>query len=186
MKVLRKIYIVVFIGACFSLFLLMPFSHSDMTAEKREAAQLPSIKTEDGKLNMDYFDELTSYFSDNFAFRQELATTDARIKSTVFHTSNQEKVVVGKNDWLYFNGSLDDYFGRNLLNKREIYAASKTVALMQEYAESKGARFIFTVAPNKNTLYPENMPDNYLAATGDTNIECLGEQLAETKVRGYV
>ena len=99
MKVLRKIYIVVFIGACFSLFLLMPFSHSDMTAEKREAAQLPSIKTEDGKLNMDYFDELTSYFSDNFAFRQELATTDARIKSTVFRTSNQEKVVVGKNGW---------------------------------------------------------------------------------------
>ncbi len=180
MKIFRIIYITFFVVICFSLFILMPLSHSDMSVEKREAAGLPAIRTEDGKLNMSFFDELTDYFSDNFAFRQELATADAVMKSKLFHTSNNEKAVVGKNEWLYFNGSLDDYFGRNLLNEREIYAAAKTVSLMQEYAQSRGCDYIFTVAPNKNTLYPDNMPANYIPAEGDTNIEHLRDELAKT------
>lgn len=177
MKALRIVYILLFIGICFSLFILMPFSKSDMDVEKREGTKFPKIKTEEGKLNMDYFDEMTDYFSDNFAFRQELATADAIWKSKLFKTSNNEKAVVGKNEWLYFNGSLNDYFGRDLLNEREIYASAKTISLMQEYAHSCGCEFVFTVAPNKNTLYPDNMPDNYLAAEGDTNIEHLRDEL---------
>ena len=181
MKVLRILYIFFFIGICFSLFVMMPFSHSDMDVEKRQATEFPKVKTEDGKLNMDYFNQLTDYFSDNFAFRQELANADAVLKSKLFFTSNNEKAIVGKNDWLYFNGSLKDYFGRDLLNEREIYDAAKTISLMQEYSESKGCDFVFTVAPNKNTLYPENMPDNYLAAETDTNIEHLRDKLSVTK-----
>lgn len=182
MKILRGLYIFFFIGICFSLFVLMPFSKSDMKVEKREASGFPKIKKEDGKLNMDYFDELTDYFTDNFAFRQELATADAIWKSKLLGSSNNQKAVVGKNEWLYFNGSLNDYLGRELLNEREVYAASKTISLMQEYTESKNCSFIFTVAPNKNTLYPKNMPDNYLAAEGDTNIEHLRDQMNKTQV----
>ncbi|MCR5214439.1 MAG: hypothetical protein K6E10_08465 [Eubacterium sp.] len=178
MKIFRTIYIALFVMICFSLFLLMPLSHSDMSVEKREAASLPKLRTEEGKLNMDFFDQLTDYFSDNFAFRQELATGDAVIKSKLFRTSNNEKAIVGKNEWLYFNGSLDDYFGRNILNDREIYAAAKTISLMQEFSESRGCSFVFTVAPNKNTLYPDNMPDNYIGAQGDTNIELLRNKLS--------
>ena len=152
-----------------------------MAVEKRQATTFPKMKTEDGKLNMDYFDQVTDYFSDNFAFRQELANADAILKSKLFKTSNIEKAIVGKNEWIYFNGSLNDYFGRDMLNDREIYASAKTIALMQEYTESKGCSYIFTVAPNKNTLYPENMPDNYLAAEGDTNIEHLRDKLAEMR-----
>ena len=176
-KLFEKLYIGIFVLICFSLFLLMPLSHSDMSVEKREAASLPSIKSQDGSLNTGFFEDLTEYFSDNFAFRQQLATVDAVIKSKVFGTSNNEKAIVGKNTWLYFNGSLDDYFGRNLLNDREIYAAAKTIELMQEYSENHNCRFAFAIAPNKNTLYPENMPSNYLAAEGDTNIERLSAKL---------
>ena len=181
MKVLRILYIVFFLGICFSLFVMMPFSKSDMDVEKRQATEFPKVKTEDGKLNMDYFDQMTDYFSDNFAFRQELATADAILKSKLFFTSNNEKAIVGKNEWLYFNGSLKDYFGRDIMNDREIYAAAKTISLMQEYAESKGCDYVFTVAPNKNTLYPDNMPDNYLAAETETNIERLRDKLSETQ-----
>ena len=182
MKVLRFLYIFFFIGICFSLFILMPFSKSDMDVEKRVASTFPKIKKDNGKLNMDYFDEVTDYFTDNFAFRQELATVDAVWKSKLLGTSNNQKAIVGKNDWLYFNGSLNDYFGRDVLNEREIYAASKTISLMQEYTESKNCSFVFTVAPNKNTLYPENMPGNYLATEEDTNIELLRDSMVDMPV----
>ena len=41
MKILRGLYIFFFIGICFSLFVLMPFSKSDMKGEKREACCPP-------------------------------------------------------------------------------------------------------------------------------------------------
>lgn len=44
------------------------------------------------------------------------------------------------------------------MTARELYCAARTLYLLQEYAENRGGDFLFTAAPNKNTLYPEYMP----------------------------
>jgi hypothetical protein len=53
---------------------------------------------------------------------------------------------------------------------------------MQEAAEGQGARFLFTVAPNKNTLYGSYMPARYPAAQGDSNLTRLAAELARENV----
>lgn len=173
----KIIYILSFFVMTAALFVLMPFRHSDMSVEKREAAELPKLKTEDGGLNEDYFDQLTDYFNDNFAFRQELATCDAYYKKLIFRTSNTSKVVIGSDDYLYFGGTVNDYTGRELMNERELYGASRALFLINEYVESNGGHFVFTIVPNKSTLYPEYMPDRYLPASGNTNFENLVSRL---------
>ena len=129
--VISKLYIVIFMGFLLSLSVLMPFVKSDMDKEKREAAKFPK-PVKEKKLNLDFFNELTDYFSDNFAFRQELSTADALIKAKVFNTSNQERVVIGKEGWLYYNGSMHDYLGDDLMSKREIHNAGRVLYLIQE------------------------------------------------------
>ena len=175
--ILSKLYIVIFMGMLLSLSVLMPFSKSDMDKEKREAAKLPKLVKEN-KINLDFFNELTDYFSDNFAFRQELSTADALIKAKVFKTSNQERVVLGKDGWLYYSESMHDYLGEDLMSEREIHSAARVLYLLQENCEAKGVSFLFTIAPNKNSLYPEFMPDNYIRTDEPTNFERLRNEMS--------
>ena len=76
----------------------------------------------------------------------------------LLRTSISDSVILGSSGWLYYEGSLGDYTGIGLLSDREIYSAAQNLALVKEYAESQGAQFLFTVAPNKNSLYPQHMP----------------------------
>ena len=55
--------------------------------------------------------------------------------------------------------------------------------LIQSYAEAQGNRFIFTVPPNKNTLYPEHMPYYYSVKVSDThNRDLIRAALAESDI----
>ena len=50
---------------------------------------------------------------------------------------------------------------------------------MQAYCEARGARFVFTIAPNKNSLYPEHMPARYLQSDSLGNYELVAKYLQE-------
>lgn len=119
---------------------------------------MPSLFV-DGKLNDDFFSQLATYVNDRFFLRQELISANNWLSAKLFSVSGSDSVILGKNDWLYFESTLDDYMGVNALTERDIFAAANNVRLMQEYCESKGIKFAFMITPNKNSLYPENMPD---------------------------
>lgn len=91
---------------------------TDVSVEQRQVQIFPSIKT-GGKLNVKFFDQLNDYFSDNFAFRQNLIEADAIIKKNVFRQSGNEKVIVGSKGYLFFSETLDDYLGQNTLSKEK-------------------------------------------------------------------
>lgn len=177
----KKIFIAIFMIIIIVPFLAMPFYKTDMSVEKRYAKTFPQFY-ESGKINLGFFDELTEYFSDNFAFRQELATADAVMKSKVFSSSNNDKVIVGKNGWLYFNETMDDYLGRNMLSSRGIHNCTKVVELLQEGAKKKDCDFLFVVAPNKNSVYPQNMPSRFVKENEINNYKLLKEELADKNI----
>ena len=53
--------------------------------------------------------------------------------------------------------------------------------LIQQYVESWGSGFIFTVAPNKNSLYNENMPYYYQKGS-ESNLVNLMEQMEKAGI----
>ena len=141
----------------------------------------PSITERDGSFNWDVLSDFSDYMSDRFAFRQELVTGWARLNAKLFHRSTAEDVTIGSDDWLYFTPTLDNYTGANLLSDRAVWSAARTLYLMEEYVESREGTFLFTLAPNKNSLYRENMPEyTVLTEYGDT--EKLMELLAAMEV----
>lgn len=175
---LYRIYSALFIGICLVPSVCMPFVKSE-SAEKRELSEFPSITTEDGKLNFDFFDEYDLWFSDHFAFRKQFVNADSRVKSTVMGTSPDSGVIVGKDDWLYYGDTVDDFLNINTLSRREIKNIAHNLRMIDDYCKSSGAEFIFFSAPNKNSIYPENMPFNYIPADNDNNYELLSAELAE-------
>lgn len=177
----KKIYVMVFLVMISLPLIGMLWYRTDMTVEKRHARTFPSILKED-KWNIKFFSELTDYFSDYFAYRQELATADAVIKSRVFHVSNNEKVIVGKDEWLFFEETKDDYMGRNLLSSRGGHNCAKVLSLLQEEAVRQGCEFLFVPAPNKNSLYPEYMPDRYVKESAENNYSLLIKAMEKQQV----
>ena len=88
----KKIFIAIFFIMICLPSLGMFFYKTDISAEKREVQTFPKVK-ENGKVNMDFFNQLSDYFSDNFAFRQQLIETDAVIKKNVFKAGSTETVL---------------------------------------------------------------------------------------------
>lgn len=157
----------------------MPFVRNDTSKENRRLSQMPSFKDENGNLNLNFTSEFETYISEHFAFREKLVTADSLIKNDIFRTSSNEKVIVGKNNWLYYATTIDDYTGRSIMSPRRIANTAKTLSLMQEYTRSKGSEFVFISAPNKNTVFPENMPSRYIKSDEKSNLELINSKLDE-------
>lgn len=155
------IYICIAIIVCIIPFAAMTYNKTETTSENKTLMELPAIVHEDGKLNVDYMSELGDYFSERFAYRPELVSLNGAVTSRLLHTSTVEDVIVGKNDWLYYSATLDDFRHDNSESERMIYNMARNVKLMQDYCDAQGIDFVFTIAPNKNSLYGDCMPDRY-------------------------
>ncbi|MBR6070766.1 MAG: hypothetical protein IKP78_09275 [Ruminococcus sp.] len=175
---LYRLYSGAFIGLCLVPTVLMPFVKGDESKEKRALAELPKLKTAEGGLNINYLSDLGDYFSEHFAFRQQLVTADGRIKTALTATSPNTDVIDGTDGWLYYAQTVDDYLNINTLNERQISGICHDLRLVSDYCGQNGKTFIFTSVPNKNSLYPEHMPLNYVPADADGNYELISAGLA--------
>lgn len=167
------------------LILLIPFAGmsfwaTDSAAENRELSEWPELAGEDG-WNVEFLSELGAYFEDHLAFRPQMLTVNACVWGKTVKSSTTDQVVIGREGWLYFGGTLDDYTGRDLLSERELYDVVHNLSLMRDYVEQNGGRFLLMIAPNKNTLYDEYMP--YYYQEGDTsNLERLQPLLEDAGI----
>ncbi len=156
---------ILFLAVCLVLCLIpsvgMLFFPTTESSENRRLAEAPEFITEDGKFNTLFFNDFQSYFNDHIALRNPLVYADAKIQTTLFSESNVDGVVYGKNDWLYYSSTLDDYLGRKVLSERELYNLAHNFSIIQDYFTENNIDFVLTIPPNKNTLYGENMPYYY-------------------------
>ena len=173
----RIFYVVLCLLICIVPFAGMSVNRTDTTTENKELAEFPNVK-EEGKWNIDFMQELGHYFEDHFAFRQELVTADAKIQSSLFQVSNVDNVTVGTDGWLYYTSTVKDYLGQEVMPQREISNAAHNLSLVQQYVQERDAKFLLTVAPNKNSLYGENMPYYFQKKADDTrNIDLLENEI---------
>lgn len=97
-------------------------------------------------------------------------------------TGVRNGVVYGTDGWLYYNSTMGDYTGSSKAGDRKIYNAAHNISLTERFVKSKGAAFVFTAAPNKNSIYYENMPDDYVMDRENSNISRFYDVLREEKV----
>lgn len=184
----KKIGLCVFLVAglllCVLPFVGMSVAPTTETTEKKELAKLPDVKKE-GSWNLDFLSELGTYFEDHFAGRQYLVSVDSWIESLFFQKTNIDNVIVGKHGWLFYKDSLNDYQGKEILSDRSIYNIAYNMKVMQNKVEAEGHKFVFTIAPNKNSLYGEHMPYTYSFQYSDVNNRRLLEKELEKQSVNY-
>lgn len=159
-----------------SLGMLLP-AQEGAAGGNQALSRAPSLRDAEGNWNPKYLSQVQDYAGDNFYLRQDMITAWSALNAKGFQSSITEDVVLGTDGWLYFSDTLPDYAGLDPMSEREIFSAARNLGLISEYCESQGAEFLFTVAPNKNSLYPEHMP----ALPRDdlrSNADRLAEELA--------
>lgn len=182
MKRWKTVYMILFFAICLVPSAGMLLGYQESSSENRELAEAPSLRDEK-EWNWDFFMDEGEWFEDHFAFRNELVTGNAKLMSKVFSVSTDDGVIVGKDGWLYYRDSLEDYQGGNLMSDRQLFDVAHTLFLVQNYAKEKNIRFVFVVAPNKNTLYGEQMPYYYqYFRDKETNLSRIGAYLESEKV----
>lgn len=175
---LYKLYSAVFIAACLTPAVLTPVLKQDSSAEKRRLSEMPSVFTDDGSLNTGFFGEFDTWFSEHFAFRQQLVNADNRLRTTLLRTSPDPDVVCGSDGWLYYGDTVSDYLNINQLSPRSISNIAHDLRLIDDFCSRNGMKFIFTCIPNKNSMYPEHMPLNYVPTEGQDNYSMLSDALS--------
>lgn len=148
--------------------------------EKRTLANRPSLLT-GGTLNMDYPSQFDAWFSDHFTFRTLFIARWHQLNRLLLQKSGNERVTVGKSGWLFFSDTLDDYLGVNQLDSVALERLDQLLHLQQKWLARRQLDWIFLVAPNKNTIYPQMMPEhlNPIRTTG--NLDLLKAKLADNQ-----
>ena len=177
------------------------FLHLDRTAaptENRTPARFPEFQRS-LRGAREFFAGLDSYFSDHFGFRKRLVRWEQRWKWQIFRDSKSSTAIAGRNGWLYFSGGMmiEDVMGSRPFTEAELRNWRELLTGRRDWLAERGIRYLFVLAPDKHTIYPEHLPEwlaaaarpqrrrdqfvNYMSANSDVPILDLRDTLLTEK-----
>ena len=106
-------------------------------------------------LDNEYYLSFDQYFNDSFSLRSPLIFAKRWLDYRLFHMTDTNDVHVGTNGWLYSRLSIEDYRKEACHDSAVIEQLVLDLHAVERMIEASGRQFIFTVAPNKATIYPE-------------------------------
>lgn len=96
-------------------------------------------------------------FNQKFLLRKQLRTGKAWIDYHIFRSSTVQEVYVGRAGWLYFRSELDDFRKDSCSHAGEMEVLARQLQEVDHIVRASGRTFVFLVAPNKSTIYPEHV-----------------------------
>lgn len=164
-----------------AVFTFLNAGKESVNTENRVLAEFPSIKNEDG-LNTAFFLELDDWIKDHIGLRSQMVKANTFINTNIYGNSPEESIILGNNGWLYYSDTVKDYINEPTISDKNAENVAITIKMMQDYVENEGGSFVFTIAPNKNSLYGDNMPYYYTKLNSDGNMELIEKYVTEKGV----
>lgn len=129
-------------------------------AENRTLAERPDLSFGTLKEYPVLFDE---YYNDNIAYKSKFIKINQLANYYLFGTAENNKSVLGNDNWLFFKDdySIEDYQGTIKYSDEQILGLVNQIVAVDEYYKSLGKEFILFIAPNKESIYGENLPSKY-------------------------
>ena len=163
----------------FVLFIWLPtidtFLHLDSAPIPNENRLPAALPTWQGRFDgvKAYFAGLEAYFCDHFGFRRRLIKWQNKIRNSVFHDQNSRRVLIGSDGWLYItdNQMIEHYRGTAKFSQTELKNWKTLLEFHRDRLAKQGIKFMFVVAPDKHSIYPENVPDWLRPLHGESKLD---------------
>ena len=157
------------LAGLFLLLLWLPLLdsvfHFDWTAslnENRRMAEWPGLPKSWHGLQ-DYAGGLEAYYNDHFGCRKCLVQWHNKLKWSLFREkiAGDVRLLPGKDGWLYYTEGdmVDHYTGELQFTPEQLHDWQVLLEKRRDWLAKRGIKYLFVVAPDKHTIYPEYLPD---------------------------
>ena len=108
-------------------------------------------------LDNEYYLSFDQYLSYTFSLRSALTFAKNWLDYHIFRTTDSRSVHIGRDGWLYTSKSIDDYRKEACEDKMEVNRMLLELHALEMILQASGRQFLFFVAPNKSSIYPEHV-----------------------------
>ncbi len=163
----------------------------DDDSENRKLAEMPEFDIEHIE---DYPKEFDKYYSDHVPFRKNIKDVWTSVNYVVLCDSTTKDVIIGKNDgrsgseaWLFYSKASDNNPVANVqgitdYSEKTIKKIDNNIANTTERLKEKGIEYYFFVAPNKENIYREYLPDSVTIFHDKSKDEKLIDALGTNRI----
>jgi alginate O-acetyltransferase complex protein AlgJ len=131
---------------------------SNSTTENRVLAPFPKISSVREIKLLPKMSE--NYVNDRFGLRKQLVHANSLVRYRLGLSSTRD-VVVGKDGWLFYTADklMEQHTGVDVFTEAELENWVRQMEADRDWLAKRGIAFYIIVSPDKNTIYPEKLPD---------------------------
>jgi hypothetical protein len=155
--------------------LLLGLNSGIVMDENRQLAAKPKIG-----LYKEFPMLFTNYFNDHFGLRKWLITSDRMMRYKLFNVSPNKAITIGKENWLFYTPDVNyiDSVNAQPFSQGDLSQIKNNLLNIQNNFKEKGIKFYFLAAPNKQSVYPEFLPDYMIKVGSKSRLDQLTEYFA--------
>ncbi len=122
--------------------------------ENRNPNQFPAVESPRNLIDSSWWSDVSGALEDRVPFRQQMVSLNRKINPPRSGDFIDQKVVEGKEGWLFFSKSIAEDWGT-------IEETQRALDLMETYFQEQAsdADLFILVTPNKSVIYPEMLSD---------------------------
>lgn len=183
-KIMKKIIfrdkIVFFV---FFIFLILPnvlWFFLEPNADKRniENRVLKSFPKLNGITLKQFPKDFDDFYLDHLPFKNYFIKFYSFLQYNIFKNVESERVLFAKDDWMFYKNVNDGdpiptYKKIDSFSLSELKDSANSLMALKKYCEERNCRFVFFIAPNKENIYSEYMPDSIKRTNGISRTEQL-------------
>ena len=119
-----------------------------------------------------------NYVNDRFGLRSQFVHANSLLHYR-FGISSNKDVVIGKDGWLFYTADkiLEQHTGADIFKPDELENWVRQMEANRDWLERRNIAFFLLAAPDKNTIYPEKLPDYPRPRGAPTRLDQLAARL---------
>jgi len=139
---------------CFNL------DRSRAPGENRLPAPFPQWQQSGLAGTQKFISGLEAYFNDHFGFRKKLIRFFQNWKIGLYHDRSVYKIIVGQNHWLFWGEAqmVEHFLGLAKFTPAQLKSWQTLLERRRDWLAQRGIKYLFVIAPDKQSVYPEELP----------------------------
>ena len=124
------------------------------------------------------------WFGDHFGFRAMLVRWYGESRLYLLGVSPTQRVALGRHGWFFYldDGSVEDYTRSDPMTPGALRNWRDELTQVRDWLAARGIAYVFTIAPDKYAIYPEEMPPALIRITQTSRIDQVFEVVGDTGV----